>query len=126
MKLKAFTPTQVKADLQFVIMVAAVLGLPISEGVSIALLGCSALVAVGLNIAEAHVRVGTHLGYTIHSVLTEIKGLVPAINSLVAGLPGQIGAEVKKVLETVEKGPQPAQASGKLTKAEVTTADKSK
>ena len=109
-KTKLFTPLQVKADIQFVLSVAAVLGLPLSEGVSIALLGASALIAVGLNLAEAHIHVGTKLSGTVAAAVKEIRSILPAVNELVAALPGQVGAEVKKVLEAVEKGPAKTEA----------------
>lgn len=103
--MKAFTPTQVKADLIFLFSVVATLGFNLSNALTVSLLGASALIAVGLNLAEAHIHVGAKLSSTVSAAVKEIRSLLPAINELAAALPGQVGAEVKKVLETVEKGP---------------------
>lgn len=104
--MKAFSPNQIKADLLFIISIVATFGFNLTNIQTVALLGASGLIAVAANFAEAHIHVGAKLSGSIDKVLLEVRGLLPAINQLVAGLPGQIGAEVKKVLELVEKGPQ--------------------
>jgi hypothetical protein len=109
---KTFTPTQVKADVQFVVSVAIALGFNLPTALGATLIGASALIAVGLNLAEAHIHVGSKLAATFEQVSKDIKSVLPAINELVATLPGKIGEEVKRVLELVEKGPSTETKTG--------------
>lgn len=103
--MKAFSPTQVKGDIAFAISIAVTLGFNVSNTLTIALLGSSALVCVGLNFAEAHVHVGKSITTTIDSALAEIKGILPAVQALLAALPGTVAAEVAKAIQQIEKGP---------------------
>lgn len=120
--MKAISPAQVKGAILLILAVAADLGLNIPAELKVGLLAAATFMAIALTFAEARVHVGVKVTTAIEHTLSEIKGLLPAINALVAGLPGQVGAEVRKVLETVEKGP----ATDKATETTTTKAAKSK
>jgi hypothetical protein len=105
--MKAITPTRVAAYLQFMAMVAVSLGFSVSTTTGAMLIGASGLIAVALTFAEAHIHVGKSVSAEVARALAAVKGLEPAINQLGASLPGAVGAEVRKVLATVEKGVKP-------------------
>lgn len=103
------TPTTIKADLYLIFSVVAALGWNLSNTVTIALLGSSTLIAVGLNLAEAHVHFSKNVGAEIAKVRDEIVRLLPAVQDAVSGLPGQVAAHVTKALALGEAGVAAAQ-----------------
>lgn len=109
MKLKAFTPTQLKGDLAFIASLVAVFGFNIPSSISVAIVGSGALICVVLNaaekLAEAHIQVGASLSATIAKALADFKSLLPDIQAAVSALPGNVAKEVSKAIETAEKGP---------------------
>lgn len=114
--MRAFSPNQVKADLLFVASIAATFGFNLTNVQTGILLGATGLIAAAANFAEAHVHVGKNVTAAVEKVLAEVRGLAPALNQLAGSLPGAVGAEVRKVLEAVEKGPAAASKPGAVGK----------
>jgi hypothetical protein len=113
--MKAFSPAQIKADLLFLSSIIATFGFNLTNTQTTILIGATGLITAAVNLSVAHIHVGKGITIAVEKVLTEVKGLLPAINALASSLPGAVGAEVRKVLETIEKGPG---------KVEVSTQDK--
>jgi ABC-type tungstate transport system substrate-binding protein len=103
--MKAFSPAQIKADIVFLLSIVATFGFNLTNVQTAALLGASALIAAVVNFAEAHIHVGAAITSAVDRAVTEVKSLTPAINVLLASLPGKIAAEVKAAVELAEKGP---------------------
>ena len=82
--MKAFTPTQVKADLILILGVAATFGLKLTETQQIAVLSGATVICVALNFAEAHIKVNAGVLAAVEKALAEIKALLAKPSSLVA------------------------------------------
>jgi hypothetical protein len=121
MELKSFTPTALKGDLAFVASLVAVFGWSIPTSISIAIVCSGALIFIVLNgvekFAEAHIHIGTKLAATLAKGLAEIKSLLPDVQVALASIPGQVAAEVRKEIETIEKGPAKTETEKSSSKA---------
>lgn len=113
-KLKPFTPAKVKADIIWIGALIAVFGAGVPAGISEVLVGGASLIALGINaaetFAEAHIHVGAKVAAEIEAARRELTATLPAVNQLVASLPGEVGAKVRQELELIEHGPKKAAA----------------
>jgi len=113
--MKPFTPAKIKADLLFIASLVAVFGFSIPDSISVAIVGAAGLIAAALNLGDSLLQkyaptlLPSALG-EIKTVESDLRKLLPEILPVIEALPGSIGEEVRKALETVKKGP--VKASG--------------